>query len=69
MMNIEWVKSAPTEEGFYIVAVEYNNGIGTCACSYWEPNRGWSLSNEGENIVAHIKLDKIIKELPYPWDN
>lgn len=69
---MEWVKKPePDEQGFYVVAIEYDSGLGTYGCSYWNSVDGWSMKNEGEKIVAHIGVKSLLDELkiPSPWDD
>ena len=68
-MDIEWTKGdKPKEQGVYIIAAEYDNGMGFFNAAYWNPVDGWDIQ-KGEKVVAFIPLRKITINLPYPWDD
>lgn len=69
---ISWKKGNPSEQGFYIVAIEYDkSGLGTIASSYWDTNGGWEILSKGEKIVGFIPLDSLLKgaNVPSPWED
>lgn len=62
MREIEWVMSdKPEKTGTYFVAIVYGAGRGTYACHHWDSNEGWVSLNEGERVLAHISIEKIVK--------
>lgn len=52
-----WQKGKPTKAGFYIVAIQYENGMGFIGADYWDTEQGWSMEDE---IVGFIPLREVV---------
>lgn len=53
----EWLSGKPTKSGFYVVAVLYENGLGSIETDYWDSEQGWSVECE---VVGYIPLRQVL---------
>lgn len=63
MKDASWRTGSPSQSGWYIIAVLYNNGLGFWAGDYWDSEQGWSINssdNPGESVIAYIPLTAVM---------
>jgi len=53
----EWQRGNPTKAGFYVIAMLYDNGMGTIGADYWDSEQGWSVE---DNVVGYIPLRQVL---------
>ena len=71
MKELAWTKSdTPAQTGTYIVALEYNNGMGAYSTDYWNAAEGWfDLDPTQAKIVAFVSINSVTDLLPSPWED
>lgn len=53
----QWQSGNPSKAGYYVIAILYENGMGTIGSDYWDSEQGWSLD---DNIVGYIPLRQVL---------
>ncbi|MGI1680258.1 MAG: hypothetical protein K6L75_16070 [Cellvibrionaceae bacterium] len=53
----KWLSGKPIKSGFYIIAILYENGLGSIETDYWDSEQGWSVEYE---VVGHIPLRQVL---------
>ncbi len=63
----EWKKGSPNQAGYYVIAIKYDNGMGTFGTDYWDSEQGWSVD---ENVVGYIPLRQVLNaaNIEFPED-
>jgi len=62
--NIVWQPGSPAKSGAYVVAILYENGLGTISVDKYNVDRGWSSD---DNIIAYIPFRDVIDAANVEW--
>lgn len=62
--KITWFPGEPDQSGAYVVAILYDNGLGTISFDRYSIGRGWSSD---DRIIAYIPFRDVIDAANVQW--
>lgn len=64
-MGAQWQSGEPKRPGTYLVAISYENGLGTIGASNYHPKTGWQLKED--SIIAHLSVQDVLDSAGIDW--